>query len=33
VSISKDGKVMTATAKGTNSDGKQVNVRAVFEKQ
>jgi hypothetical protein len=33
VSISKGGKMMTATAKGTDPEGKQVNVRAVLEKQ
>lgn len=32
-SISKDGKTMTTTAKGTGTDGKPVNVHAVYEKQ
>jgi hypothetical protein len=31
--ISKDGKTMTYTLKGTDSDGKKVSSRAVYEKQ
>jgi hypothetical protein len=33
LSISKDGKVMTATAKGTNPDGTTTDVHAVYDKQ
>jgi hypothetical protein len=31
--ISKDGKTMTITAKGTNEDGKPYSTTAVYEKQ
>ena len=32
-SVSKDGKMMSVTAKGRNADGKPNNVHAVYEKQ
>jgi hypothetical protein len=31
--VSADGKTMTTTTKGTGSDGKQIDTKAVFDKQ